>query len=191
MIHSTAIIDEGAEIGFGTTIWHWTHICKGAKIGKNCNIGQNVYVSNKAVIGSNVKIQNNVSIYDKVTLDDFVFCGPSVVFTNVKNPRSHIDRKNEYLSTNINKGVTIGANATIVCGVEIGNYAFIGAGAVVTKNVKPFALMIGVPAKQSGWISSRGEIFQLPYKGNTKWECKITGEIYAFNADTNMVELIN
>ncbi len=190
MIHPSAIIDKGAQIGSGTSIWHWTHISKGAKIGSNCNIGQNVYVSNKAVIGSNVKIQNNVSIYDNVILDDYVFCGPSVVFTNVKNPRSHISRRNEYLETIVCKGATIGANATIVCGIKIGTYAFIAAGAVVTKNVKPYALMLGVPARQAGWMTSTGVKFELPYKGNTIWKCKDTGKIYKYNAEYNMVDLL-
>ena len=190
MIHPTAIVDNGAQVGSGTSIWHWTHISEGAKVGSNCNIGQNVYVSKNAVIGSNVKIQNNVSIYDEVTLEDYVFCGPSVVFTNVKNPRSHISRKNEYLETYICKGVTIGANATIVCGVNIGKYAFIAAGAVVTKNVKPYALMLGVPARQVGWMSSSGKKFKLPNKGNNLWECKETGERYKYLAKYNMVELL-
>lgn len=191
MIHPSAIIDKGAQIGSGTSIWHWTHISEGAKVGNNCNIGQNVYVSNRAVIGSNVKIQNNVSIYDEVILEDYVFCGPSVVFTNVKNPRSHISRKNKYLETYVSRGVTIGANATIVCGIKIGKYAFIAAGAVVTKNVKPYALMLGVPAKQAGWISSSGEKFQLPNKGKKIWKCKKTGEIYKYISNDNMVELLN
>ena len=191
MIHPTSIIDKGAKIGNGTYVWHWSHISKGAEIGNNCNIGQNVYIANNVVIGSNVKIQNNVSIYEKVTLEDYVFCGPSVVFTNVKNPRSHISRKKEYLGTYISLGATIGANATIVCGVEIGRYAFIGAGAVITKNVKPFSVMLGVPARHSGWISTSGEIFQLPQKGKGIWECKKTGEIYKYDRDSDMVMLNN
>jgi len=190
LIHPTAIIDKGAQIGSGTSIWHWTHVSDGAKVGCNCNIGQNVYISSNAVIGSNVKIQNNVSVYDEVILDDYVFCGPSVVFTNVKNPRSHISRRDEYLETYVCRGVSIGANATILCGVKIGQYAFIAAGAVVTNDVKPYALMLGVPARQNGWMSTSGQKFQLPNKGKTTWECKETGEIYKYVDKYNMVELL-
>ena len=189
LIHSTAIIDKGSKIGIGTKIWHWTHICSGALVGDNCNLGQNVFVSGKAIIGSNVKIQNNVSIYDMVVLEDFVFCGPSVVFTNVKNPRSHISRKNEYKKTIIRKGVSIGANSTILCGIEIGKYAFIGAGSLVTKNVKPFSLMLGAPAIHSGWISKTGERFKFPTNGLQEWKCSETGEIYFYDEKTDMVEL--
>ena len=145
--HETAIIDEGAQIGEGSRIWHWVHICSGAKIGNTCSFGQNVFVGNKVTIGNNCKIQNNVSIYDNVTLEEGVFCGPSMVFTNVYNPRSLVERKNEYRNTLIKKGATLGANATIVCGITVGEYAFIGAGAVVNRDVKPYALMVGVPAK--------------------------------------------
>ena len=155
--HESAIIDEGAQIGDGTKVWHWTHICAGAKIGENCSFGQNVFVANDVVIGNNVKVQNNVSIYDAVTLEDDVFCGPSMVFTNVYNPRSAISRKDEYRKTLVKKGATIGANATIVCGVTIGEYAFIAAGAVVNRNVEPYALVAGVPARQIGMVNISGE----------------------------------
>lgn len=156
--HDTAIIDEGAQIGKGSKIWHWAHVCSGAKIGDNCNLGQNVFVGNRVNLGSGVKVQNNVSIYDDVILEDDVFCGPSCVFTNVYNPRSHIERKNEYRKTVVEKGATIGANATIVCGNKIGRYSMVGAGAVVTKDVLPHALVVGVPARQIGWVSHAGEI---------------------------------
>lgn len=154
--HETAIVDEGAQIGEGTRIWHWVHVCGKAKIGKNCSLGQNVFVGNNVVLGNNCKVQNNVSIYDNVFLEDDVFCGPSMVFTNVINPRSAVVRKDEYKNTYVKKGATIGANATIVCGVTLGEYCFIAAGAVVTKDVKPYALMAGVPAKQIGWIDEMG-----------------------------------
>ena len=154
--HPTAIIDEGAKIGARTHIWHWAHVCSGARIGTNCTLGQNVFIANQVVIGNNVKIQNNVSVYDGVTLEDDVFCGPSMVFTNVINPRSHIPRKHEYLKTLVRKGATIGANTTLLCGHVIGRYAFIGAGAVVTGDVPDYALMAGVPAKQSGWMCECG-----------------------------------
>jgi len=156
--HDTAIIDEGAQIGRGSKIWHWVHICSGAKIGNDCNLGQNVFVGNRVNLGNGVKVQNNVSIYDDVVLEDDVFCGPSCVFTNVYNPRSHIERKNEYRKTLVEKGATIGANATIICGNRVGRYSMIGAGAVVTKDVPAHALVVGVPAKQIGWVSHAGEI---------------------------------
>lgn len=177
-VHDTAIIDEGAEIGDGSRIWHWVHISAGAKIGSDCSFGQNVFVGNSVKIGNNVKIQNNVSVYDNVTLEDDVFCGPSMVFTNVYNPRSGVERKDEYLDTIVKKGATLGANSTIVCGVTIGKYAFIGAGAVVNKDVKPYALMVGVPAKQIGWMSEYGEQLDLPLKGNAESSCVNTGVIY-------------
>lgn len=157
-MHESAIVDKGAEIGLKTKIWHFCHVMPGAKIGEECVLGQNVFVGGKAVIGNRVKIQNNVSVYDAVSIEDDVFCGPSCVFTNVVNPRSFVERKEEFKETIIKKGVSIGANATIVCGVEIGEYAFIGAGAVVTRDVKPFALMLGVPAAQNGWVSKSGAI---------------------------------
>ena len=155
--HETAIVDAGAQIGAGTRVWHWVHICAGARIGANCVLGQNVFVGNKVVIGNNVRIQNNVSVYDDVTLEDDVFCGPSMVFTNVINPRSHVSRKDEYLPTRVRRGASIGANATVVCGNEIGEYAFIGAGAVITREVPGYALMVGSPAKRIGWMCQCGE----------------------------------
>ncbi len=185
--HETAIVDEGAQIGEGSRIWHWVHISAGAKIGEKCSFGQNVFVGNNVTIGNNCKIQNNVSIYDNVYLDDDVFCGPSMVFTNVYNPRSAIVRKNEYRNTYVKRGVTIGANATIVCGVTIGEYSFIAAGAVINKDVKPFALMAGVPAKQIGWMSRFGE--QMKFKaGETKYVCPHTNETYILSNDFVVVK---
>lgn len=157
-IHSTAVVDNGAQIGDGTKIWHFSHVMCGAQIGKNCVLGQNVFIGGKAIIGNNIKIQNNVSVFDSVIIEDDVFCGPSCVFTNVINPRSFIERKNEYKITTIRRGATIGANATIICGVTIGEFSMIGAGAVVTKDVPPHALMIGVPAIQKGWVSKNGVV---------------------------------
>ncbi|MBI96906.1 N-acetyltransferase [bacterium] len=172
MIHPTAIIDKGAKIGEDTKIWHWTHVCRGATIGKKCSLGQNVFVGNEVVIGDNVKVQNNVSIYDNVILEDDVFCGPSMVFTNVYNPRSSISRKTEYKHTLVKRGVTFGANSTVICGLTIDHDAFIGAGALINKNVKAFSLMVGVPAKQIGWMSRYGERIKLPLKGEGEWLCK-------------------
>ncbi|GAB4255688.1 MAG: O-antigen biosynthesis protein WlbB [Methylomicrobium sp.] len=180
--HPTAIVDDGAQIGTGTRVWHWTHICAGAKIGKDCSFGQNVFVGNKVNIGNNVKVQNNVSIYDNVTLEDDVFCGPSMVFTNVYNPRSAISRKDEYKNTLIKKGATLGANCTIVCGITVGEYAFIGAGAVVNKDVKPYALMVGVPARQIGWMSRYGEQLDLPLTGEGEATCLHTGSKYTLQS---------
>lgn len=177
-IHPSAIVDEGAQIGSGSRVWHWVHISAGARIGKDCSFGQNVFVGNKVVIGNNVKIQNNVSVYDKVEIEDDVFCGPSMVFTNVYNPRSAITRKDEYRSTLVRKGVTLGANCTIVCGVVIGEYAFIAAGAVVTRDVKAYALMSGVPARQIGWMSRFGERLELPLKGYATFTCPHTRDTY-------------
>ncbi|WP_115009617.1 acyltransferase [Synechococcus sp. N5] len=177
-IHSTALIDEGATIGAASRIWHWVHICAGAVIGERCSFGQNVFVGNKVRIGNNVKIQNNVSVYDNVTLEDDVFCGPSMVFTNVYNPRSAVSRKDEYLNTVVEQGATLGANCTIVCGIRIGRHAFVGAGAVVNCDVKPFALMVGVPAKQIGWMSAYGERVDLPIQGTGAWTCPHTGDNY-------------
>jgi UDP-2-acetamido-3-amino-2,3-dideoxy-glucuronate N-acetyltransferase len=154
--HETAVVDDGAVIGAGSRIWHFSHVCAGAKIGRNCSIGQGVFVANRAVIGDSVKVQNNVSIYDAVTLEDGVFCGPSCVFTNVINPRAEIERKSEYRPTLVRRGCTIGANATIVCGHTLGEYSFIGAGAVVAADVRANALMVGVPARQIGWMSRAG-----------------------------------
>ena len=156
-IHPTAIVDEGAQVGEGTRIWHWVHVAPKSTIGKGCSLGQNVYVGNDVAIGNNVKIQNNVSVYDAVTLEDDVFCGPSMVFTNVINPRSHVTRKHEYKRTLVRKGASIGANATIVCGTEIGTFAFVAAGAVVTKDVPAYALVGGVPARRMGWMCQCGE----------------------------------
>lgn len=177
-IHHSAIIDEGAQIGEGSRVWHFAHVCSGAKIGKSVSLGQNVFVGNKVVIGDRCKVQNNVSVYDNVTLEDGVFCGPSMVFTNVYNPRSLIERKSEFLNTLVKKGATLGANCTIVCGITIGEFAFIGAGAVVNKNVKPYALMVGVPAKQMGWMSEYGEQIPLPLQGQGQYTCPYTAQTY-------------
>ena len=177
-IHPTALVDEGATIGSSTRIWHWVHICAGSLIGERCSFGQNVYVGNRVSIGNNVKIQNNVSVYDNVTLEDDVFCGPSMVFTNVYNPRSAVSRKDEYRNTVVEKGATLGANCTIVCGSRIGHHAFIGAGAVVNRDVKPFALMVGVPARHIGWMSAYGERVDLPLQGTGSWTCPHTGDNY-------------
>ena len=177
-IHPTAIVDEGAQIGERCRIWHWVHICAGARIGRACSFGQNVFVGNDVVIGNNVKVQNNVSVYDAVTLEDDVFCGPSMVFTNVYNPRSAVIRKDEYRRTLIRRGATLGANSTIVCGVTVGEYAFVGAGAVVNHDVPDYALMVGVPALQIGWMSQHGERLDLPLGGNGETVCKQTGERY-------------
>ena len=176
--HETAIIDEGATIGEGSKVWHWAHICGGAVIGQNCSFGQNVFVGNKVNIGNQVKVRNNVSIYDNVILEDQVFCGPSMVFTNVYNPRAGVSRKDQYRDTLVKKGATLGANCTIVCGITIGQYAFIGAGAVINKNVPDFALMVGVPAKQIGWMSCYGEKLDLPLTGVGKALCPHTGDKY-------------
>ena len=176
--HETAIVDDGAQIGDDSRVWHWVHVCSGAKIGQGVSLGQNVFVGNKVSIGDNCKIQNNVSVYDNVHLEEGVFCGPSMVFTNVHNPRSLIERKNEYRDTLVRKGATLGANCTIVCGTTIGEFAFIGAGAVVTKDVKPYALMVGVPSKQIGWMSEYGEQLDLPLTGNAETTCPHTGDHY-------------
>jgi UDP-2-acetamido-3-amino-2,3-dideoxy-glucuronate N-acetyltransferase len=182
-IHPTAIVDEGAQIGEGSRIWHWVHVCGGAKIGKGVSLGQNVFVGNKVVIGDHCKIQNNVSVYDNIILEDGVFCGPSMVFTNVYNPRSLIERKNEYRNTIVKKGATLGANCTVVCGITIGTYAFVGAGAVVNKDVKSYALMVGVPAKQIGWMSEYGEQIPLPLSGEGSYICPHTGQQYTMHND--------
>ena len=178
IVESSAIVDLGAKVGAGTRIWHWTHVCAGAVIGADCSLGQNVFIGNDVVIGANVKIQNNVSVYDGVILEDNVFCGPSMVFTNVYNPRSAVPRKNEFKRTIVKKGASLGANSTIVCGVVIGEYAFIGAGAVVKKDVKPYAMMVGIPARQIGWISQHGERLNLPLIGNEVAHCPATGVAY-------------
>ena len=173
IVHETAIVDEGAKVGEGTKIWHFTHVMGTAEIGENCVLGQNVFIGNKAKLGNNVKVQNNVSVYEGVICEDEVFLGPSMVFTNVVNPRSGIERKNEFKTTLVKRGTSIGANATIVCGVTLGEYCFIGAGAVITKDVKPYALMVGVPARQKGWVSRVGAIL------NDNLICPETGEMYA------------
>ena len=175
-IHETAVVDEGCEIGVGTKIWHFCHIMSESKIGTSCNIGQNVVISPGVILGKNVKVQNNVSIYEGVTCDDDVFLGPSMVFTNVVNPRSSVNRKGQYTKTNVGKGATIGANATIVCGHDIGAYAFIGAGAVVTKTVLPYSLVIGNPARHIGWMSEYGH--RLNFDKNGKAICPESGENY-------------
>ena len=177
-IHPTAIVDEGATIGPDSRVWHWVHISAGAAIGQGCSFGQNVFVGNRVRIGNNVKVQNNVSVYDNVTLEDDVFCGPSMVFTNVYNPRSAVSRKDEYRDTVVERGATLGANCTVVCGARIGHHAFVGAGAVVTCDVKPFALVVGVPARQIGWMSAYGERVDLPLEGAGVWTCPYTGETY-------------
>jgi UDP-2-acetamido-3-amino-2,3-dideoxy-glucuronate N-acetyltransferase len=178
-VHPSAIVDDGAQIGAGSRIWHFVHVCGGARIGNDCSLGQNVFVGNDVVIGNNVKIQNNVSVYDAVRIEDDVFCGPSMVFTNVYNPRSAVTRKNEYRKTLIKRGASLGANSTIVCGTTIGEYAFIGAGAVINRDVPAFALMVGVPARQIGWISRFGEKLELPLIGSGKAVCVHTNERYA------------
>jgi len=187
-VHETALIDDGAKIGDNSKIWHWTHICSKAKIGKNCSFGQNVFVANNVLIGDNVKVQNNVSIYENVILKDNVFCGPSMVFTNVYNPRAEISRKDQYLETIVEEGVTFGANCTIVCGITIGKYAFIGAGSLVNKHVKNFALVVGVPSKQIGWMSIFGERIQLPLSGKASWICPHTGDKYVLKNDQILLE---
>ena len=177
-VHPSAIIDKGAKIGDGSRIWHFVHVCSGAVVGKNVSMGQGVFVGNKVTIGNNCKIQNNVSVYDNVHLEDGVFCGPSMVFTNVYNPRALISRKHEFKNTLVKKGVTIGANATIICGTTIGIYAFIAAGSVVRSNVRPYALIAGVPGKQIGWMSEFGEKIPLPLQGSSEYVCPHTQKKY-------------
>ena len=187
-IHPTAIVDEGAVLGDGCRVWHWVHISAGARIGAGCSFGQNVYVGNDVAIGSNVKIQNNVSVYDAVTLEDDVFCGPSMVFTNVYNPRAAVVRKDEYRRTLVRRGATLGANSTLVCGVTVGRHAFVGAGAVVQKDVPDFALVVGVPARQIGWMSRHGERLELPLRGDASATCPHSGDRYRLEG--NRVELL-
>lgn len=177
-IHPSAIVDEGAQIGENSRVWHFVHVCGGAKVGRGVSMGQNVFVGNKVTIGDNCKIQNNVSVYDNVHLEEGVFCGPSMVFTNVYNPRSLIERKSEYRDTLVKRGATLGANCTIVCGVTIGEFAFVGAGAVVNRDVPPYALMVGVPAKQIGWMSEFGEQLDLPVMGDGEAFCEHTAARY-------------
>ncbi|AMN79632.1 acyltransferase [Pseudomonas azotoformans] len=176
--HPSSIIDPGATIGEGSRIWHFVHICSGARIGAGCSLGQNVFVGNKVSIGDDVKVQNNVSIYDNVTIEDGVFCGPSMVFTNVYNPRSMIERKSEYRDTLVKRGATLGANCTIICGVTIGEFAFVGAGAVINRDVPAYALVVGVPARQIGWMSEFGEQLNLPLSGTGQARCEHTNSLY-------------
>lgn len=182
--HPTAIVDEGAVIGKGTKIWHWSHVCGSAKIGENCSLGQNVYIGSNVLIGNNVKIQNNVSIYDGVVLEDDVFCGPSMVFTKVYNPRSAIKRKLEFRRTLVQKGTSLGANCTIVCGNEIGKSAFVGTGTVINRFVKDYALKVGVPGKHVGWMSEQGERLDLPLCGQSSSSCPRTGSLNVLNNDS-------
>lgn len=178
-VHDSAIVDDGAALGEGSRVWHFAHVCAGARIGRDVSVGQGVFVGNRVVIGDHCKIQNNVSVYDNVTLEDGVFCGPSMVFTNVHNPRALIERKDEYRDTIVRHGATLGANCTIICGVSIGRYAFIGAGAVVSRDVPDFALVAGVPARQIGWISANGQKLDLPLEGEGSATCAATGETYS------------
>lgn len=182
--HSSAIVDDGAQIGEGSRVWHFVHVCGGARIGRGVSLGQNVFIGNQVVIGDNCKVQNNVSVYDNVTLEEGVFCGPSMVFTNVYNPRSLIERKDQYRNTLVKKGATLGANCTIVCGVTLGEYAFVGAGAVVNKDVPAYALMVGVPAKQIGWMSEFGEQLDLPVTGQAETICQHTNARYILKQNT-------
>ena len=188
VIHPSAIVDDGATLGDGTRVWHFVHVSPGARIGRGCSLGQGVYVGNDVAIGDNVKIQNNVSVYDAVTLEDDVFCGPSMVFTNVHNPRSAVPRKNEYRRTLVKRGATLGANCTIVCGTTIGEHAFVGAGAVVSRDVPAYALVVGVPARRIGWVSRHGERLALPLSGQGQAPhfavCPATGERYQLEGET-------
>ena len=183
-VHPSAIVDEGAQLGDGTHVWHFAHVCAGARIGAGCSLGQGVYVGNDVLIGDNVKIQNHVSVYDAVTLEDDVFCGPSMVFTNVHNPRAAVPRKAEYRRTLIRRGATLGANCTVVCGTTGGEHAFVGAGAVVSRDVPAFALVVGVPARRIGWMSRHGERLGLPASGQGEAACPATGERYRLDGDT-------
>jgi UDP-2-acetamido-3-amino-2,3-dideoxy-glucuronate N-acetyltransferase len=182
-VHPSAIVDDGAQLGAGTRVWHFAHVCAGARIGTGCSLGQGVYVGNDVHIGNNVKIQNNVSVYDAVTLEDDVFCGPSMVFTNVHNPRSAVPRKGEYRRTLVRRGATLGANCTVVCGTTIGEHAFVGAGAVVSRDVPAFALVVGVPARRIGWMSRHGERLALPASGQGEAACAATGERFRLDGD--------
>jgi UDP-2-acetamido-3-amino-2,3-dideoxy-glucuronate N-acetyltransferase len=189
-VHASAIVDAGASIGTGSRVWHFVHVCGGARIGRDCSLGQNVFVGNDVVIGDNVKIQNNVSVYDAVTLEDDVFCGPSMVFTNVYNPRSAISRKDAYRRTTVRRGATLGANSTIVCGVTIGAHAFVGAGALVNRDVPDFALVLGVPARHSGWMSRYGERLDLPLEGDALAVCPHSGDRYRLSGGICTLEAV-
>ena len=186
--HETAVIDEGAQIGSGTKIWHFVHISSGAVIGNNVTLGQGAFIGNEVAIGEGCKLQNQVSVFDKVTLEPYVFCGPGVVFTNVYNPRAEVDRKSEYMPTLVQRGATLGANCTIICGLTLGQYCFIGAGAVLTTDVKPFALMVGSPARQIGWVTERGERLPFSLEGSGEYVCPQNGERYTLLG--NSVSLI-
>jgi len=186
--HPTAVIDEGASVGEGSKIWHFSHVMGGSRLGKKCNLGQNVFVASDVTLGENVKVQNNVSLYSGITVEDDVFLGPSMVLTNIKNPRSEFSQRGKYAKTRICKGATIGANATIVCGITIGAYSFVGAGSVVTKDVKPYALMVGSPAKQVGWMNRGGERLDLPVKGDGEAVCSKSGERYRLEGEKLVVE---
>lgn len=188
-IHPSAIVDDGAQIGPGSRVWHFVHVCAGARIGAGVSLGQGVFVGNRVRIGDHCKIQNNVSVYDNVTLEDGVFCGPSMVFTNVYNPRALIERKSEYRDTLVKRGATLGANCTVVCGVTIGEQAFVAAGAVVNRDVPAYALMAGVPARQVGWMSEYGERLPLPPSGNGTATCPHTGDRYVLS--DNVLTLVS
>ncbi len=177
-IHSSAVVDDGAQIGDGSRVWHFAHVCSGARIGRDVSLGQNTFVGNRAVIGDKCKIQNNVSVYDNVILEEGVFCGPSMVFTNVYNPRALISRKSEFRDTTVKRGATLGANCTVVCGITIGQFAFVGAGAVVVEDVPDYALMVGVPARQIGWMSAFGERLDMPLEGHATATCPHLGDLY-------------
>jgi UDP-2-acetamido-3-amino-2,3-dideoxy-glucuronate N-acetyltransferase len=183
-VHPSAIVDDGAQLGEGCRVWHFAHVCAGARIGRGVSLGQNVFVGNQVAIGDRCKIQNNVSVYDGVTLEEGVFCGPSMVFTNVYNPRALIERKSEYRLTLVKRGATLGANCTVVCGITVGAYAFVAAGAVVSREVPAYALMVGVPARHVGWMSEYGERIPLPLQGTGRYACPHTGAVYQLNDRT-------